>query len=263
MYMNNYLLTILAAFSAASAFADIELSVDPAVEIDTIKPVNAVNCGPTRPSDHEGNFKDYRAANIPYARTHDMNHSYSYGGPHALDMSALFPNFDADENDPKSYDFALTDETLSWMFAAGTEPFFRLGTSIEPWSKNYTIFPPKDNAKWARVAEHVIAHYTEGWANGKKWKITYWEIWNEPDRRTMWTGSPEQFTAFFVTVAKHLKTRFPHLKIGGPAMANPFAFKSLFLRRNRETAGFHTGRRHARESDGDGRAHRLCILDSD
>jgi hypothetical protein len=27
----------------------------------------------------------------------------------------------------------------------------------------------------------VIRHYTEGWANGFKMKVTYWEIRNEPN----------------------------------------------------------------------------------
>ena len=43
---------------------------------------------------------------------------------------ALFPNFDADEDDPANYDFELTDKALEWMFAAGTEPFFRLGAWV-------------------------------------------------------------------------------------------------------------------------------------
>ena len=225
----NVILGVVGSFLVFSAVAaDWVVAVDPSVELGAIKPVNAVNCGPCDPASVQG--KAYKAANIPYARTHDMNHSWSYGGPHAIDIAALFPDFDADETKAENYDFHLTDEALGWMMSAGTEPFFRLGPSIEPWSKKYHTHPPKDYAKWARICEHVIAHYTEGWANGKRWKITYWEIWNEPDiGAAMWTGSKEEFVKFFITVAKHLKARFPNLKIGGPAMAGTLSWKELFI----------------------------------
>lgn len=49
-------------------------------------------------------------------------------------------------------------------------PIFRLGEPIEnAVSKGYKaryIHAPKDPVKWARICEHIIRHYTEGWANG-------------------------------------------------------------------------------------------------
>ena len=226
MRKSVFLCSLGLALSAMSA--DWSISVDPSVEIGAIKPINAVNCGPTNPRGAQG--KAFKAANIPYARTHDMNHSWSYGGPYALDVSAIFPNFDADETDSKNYDFTLTDRAIEWMFAADTKPFFRLGQSIEPWGKTYHVNPPKDYAKWARICEHIIAHYTEGWADGKKLDIKYWEIWNEPDLdKKTWTGTKEEFFEFFKVAIKHLKQRFPNLKIGGPAMAHPFRWKDFFI----------------------------------
>ena len=79
--------------------------------------------------------------------------------------------------------------------------------------------PPKDYQKWAVVCEHIIMHMNEGWADGYHMGIEYWEIWNEPDfNDKCWTGTPEEFCDFFATAAKHLKSRFPSLKIGGPAV---------------------------------------------
>jgi hypothetical protein len=83
------------------------------------------------------------------------------------------------------------------------------------------ILPPKDYAKWARICEHVIRHYTEGWADGFRMKITYWEIWNEPENSDdisdnhFWIGSDEDFFRLYDTAAKYLKEKFPNLKIGG------------------------------------------------
>ena len=68
-------------------------------------------------------------------------------------------------------------------------------------------------------------HMNEGWADGHRFGIEYWEIWNEPDlddddsddKRT-WGGTEAQFFDFYTVAAKYLKSRFPNLKIGGPAL---------------------------------------------
>jgi hypothetical protein len=68
-----------------------------------IKPMNAVNNGPTGMSERgTSNFLDYKALEIPYARNHDASFCYSYGGEHTVDVHRIFKNFDADENDPAS-----------------------------------------------------------------------------------------------------------------------------------------------------------------
>ncbi len=67
-------------------------------------------------------------ANIPYSRLHD---TYGFfGGNFFVDIPILFRNFDADETDPASYDFAFTDDLFAKLEAAGVEPYFRLGVSI-------------------------------------------------------------------------------------------------------------------------------------
>ena len=200
-------------------------------EVGRIKMMNAANNGPKG-----GNFEDYKALRIPYARTHDTPHRWN---SHTVDIDQIFPDWNANVNNPKSYDFTLTDELLAMMIKAGTKPFFRLGQSIEHDSKKYGIYPPKDFKKWAKICEHVIRHYNEGWADGHHWNIEYWEIWNEPDLDApgdrwktdprCWGGSLEQFHEFYEVAAKHLKKCFPHLKIGGPAFANPRKYGPAFL----------------------------------
>lgn len=201
-----------------------KLKVTPEKIVGKIKPMNAVNNGPlyTKNSDQNStNLPEYKAARIPFARTHDASIYYSYGGEHTVDVLNIFPNFDADPNDPASYDFALTDFYLEGIELAGTKVFFRLGNKIEHWVKKYGIYPPKDFKKWAVICEHIIAHYNEGWADGFNYGIEYWEIWNEPDLYgKCWMGTPEEFYEFFTVVAKHLKERFPNLKIGGPAVCS-------------------------------------------
>ena len=187
-----------------------------------IKPMNAVNNGPVYTENADQNLTNmpyFIDANIPYARTHDSSICYDYGGEHCVDIIGIFPNFEKDENDPNSYDFTLTDMYLKNIERSGAQVFFRLGNKIEHWPKHYGIIPPKDYKKWAVICEHIINHYNYGWADGFKMGIKYWEIWNEPDfNNKCWLGTPEEFYELFAVTAKHLKSKFPSLKIGGPAV---------------------------------------------
>ncbi|MBO4344025.1 MAG: hypothetical protein J5844_05150 [Clostridia bacterium] len=194
--------------------------------IGKIKPMHAVNNGPVDGGRFGGNVDLFKKAGIPYARNHDASFSRMYGAEHTVDVAYVFPDFNADENDPASYDFFYTDKYVKDCEKAGTHMFYRLGHRIEHEEKKYGTFPPKDFKKWARICEHIIRHYTEGWADGFRFKMEYWEIWNEFDclgpnnTRLCWQGTDEQFYEFFEIVAKYLKKKFPKLKIGGPAFCS-------------------------------------------
>lgn len=194
--------------------------VDFTKTIGTIKPMHGVGQPPFYGLDFS--MCDYlKAAHVPYSRLHDV------GGPFGrnmfVDIPNLFRDFSADPYDPDSYDFKFTDILITELVNRGVEPFFRLGVSIENYRhvKAYHIYPPADYEKWAVVCEHVIRHYTEGWANGFTYAITYWEIWNEPDNfedpneNQLWAGTPEEYYRLYEVASKHLKATFPHLKIGG------------------------------------------------
>ena len=163
-------------------------------------------------------------AHIPYARLHDV--AGWFGGNMYVDIPNIFRDFDADVNDPASYDFVFTDLLLAALHEHHCEPIFRLGVSIENFHeiKAYRIFPPKDFQKWAEICEHIIRHYNEGWANGFHYNIQYWEIWNEPDGyqtiegNAMWKGTPEQYYELYRVTSKHLRACFGNtILIGGYA----------------------------------------------
>lgn len=84
--------------SAAEPPAQAEITIDCVRELGPIKPMNGVNNGPTvsHPAGDQvrGNFETYRAARIPFARTHDSIGSVA--SVHCCDISAIFPDFAAD-----------------------------------------------------------------------------------------------------------------------------------------------------------------------
>ncbi|MBE6596774.1 MAG: hypothetical protein E7641_03790 [Ruminococcaceae bacterium] len=203
------------------------INIDLTKAVKKMKPMHAMGQPPLggRRAEIFGNFKYLQDFGAPYSRLHDVGGVY--GANRYVDVPNIFRDFDADENDPASYDFEFTDRLITALVKAGIEPYYRLGVTIENQSaiKAYRIFPPKDYEKWARICEHIIAHYTEGWADGFNYDITYWEIWNEPDDgfrgegyvSQMWIGTKEEYFRLYDVTAKHLKARFPNIKVGGYA----------------------------------------------
>ena len=234
---------ILLALLMVSMTGSAVIMVTTAEKVGHIKAMNGVNNGPMKAdiSQIRDNFTAYKAARIPFARTHDSSFEEAYGSEHTVDITAIFPDFSKDANDPKSYDFDLTDFYLSNILDAGTEVFFRLGQRIHNAPKKYDVFPPKDFKKWAVICEHIIRHYNEGWADGHHWNIRYWEIWNEADLSAYddvwikdprtWGGTEEQFHELFIVTARHLKKCFPNLKIGGPALAGYEDWGERFIKK--------------------------------
>ena len=175
-----------------------KINVDFNKMVGKIKPMHGVGQPPFVGADFSM-FKYLKDAGVPYSRLHDVGGVY--GGGRWVDIPNLFRDFFADENDENSYDFTFTDLLITALVENGVEPFFRLGVTIENQAiiKSYRLDPPSDYHKWARICEHVIRHYTEGWANGFHYDIKYWEIWNEPDNfeeineNQMWRGTKEQY----------------------------------------------------------------------
>ncbi len=217
------------------------IKVDFGKTIGKIKPVHGVGQPPLS-GVSTGHFHYLSEAHIPYSRLHDVGSWF--GKNMFVDIPNVFRDFDADENDPANYDFAFTDILIEGLYKHNCKPIYRLGVTIENFHqiKAYRIFPPKDFNKWARICEHVIRHYNEGWADGFHYGIEYWEIWNEPDnnadpaKNAMWKGTPEQYFELYVTASKHLKKCFgDKIKVGGYAscgfysvcedsMVDPMAF---------------------------------------
>jgi hypothetical protein len=199
-----------------------------------IKPLHGLNNGPVCYGSLVDVSAYYKELGVPYARLHDPNWPH----PREVDIPQVFPNFDADPQDPASYDFGRTDDYIQSIVDTGAGIIYRLGTSIEHTTRKVYIHPPADFAKWAQICIGIIKHYNHGWANGFRHGIEYWEIWNEPDgdpnvppeKSGMWTGTPEQYFELYKTASTAIKQFDPRVKVGGFAatMVNP-AFTKRFM----------------------------------
>lgn len=201
------------------------IKIDFAEKTHAPKPVNGVNNGPICKQGIVDLSRHYKKLNIPTVRLHDTDGA---NARFLVDVSRIFPHFDADENDPKNYFFGPTDRLLNAIHALGAETVYRLGESIDhDRNAGWFATPPKDFDKWVRICINIIRHYNEGWADGFKLDIKYWEIWNEGEGinehgiRCNWrNGTVEQLFELYKKASLGIKAYNPDLKVGGMAFCS-------------------------------------------
>ena len=200
----------------------------------------AAETGPVRRELHSSGYapmvedvadtsRDVKALNFHSVRTHDLARINE--GQRVVDAHFLFPLPHLDASNPSNYYFEATDYLLGLSRDIGLKIFYRLGTSIEhSGATHFNARIPDDIDKMVETFAGTVRHYNQGWANGKRWGIKYWEIWNEPDNdNCMWclagksdaeTADVRQrlFVELFVKTLKRLKGEFPDIKVGGPAL---------------------------------------------
>ncbi len=211
-----------AATTAPAAVADTGLRQ---ITVDASRPVGAIRSlqgvsGTPLPGDssHPDFTSQFHQLSVDIVRTHDVDcrgtSDIDGAGP-----NRIFPNWNADPNDPASYNFAPTDRAVLSIVRSGAQVEYSLGHSDLTCAGIATNnVPPPDPALYAIVARHVAEHYNDGWDRGYHLHIRYWEIWNEPDLSPFWSGTSAQFYALYAATARALKSLHPWMEVGGPAL---------------------------------------------
>src|SRR4051812_22463220 len=210
----------LAAAGSASAAAGLrQVTVDAKRPTGTIRSLQGVAGSPLPGNDEHGDYSaQFNALAVDFVRTHDIDCSGT-GDIDGLGANRIFPDWNADPDDPASYNFAPTDRALLSADRAGEEIEFNLGHSdLRCAGIGFNNTPPPDPAKYAAVARRVAEHYNDGWAGGYHLGIRYWEIWNEPDLVPFWAGTSPQFYELYADTARALKSLHPWMQVGGVAL---------------------------------------------
>jgi xylan 1,4-beta-xylosidase len=245
LVMGGLVATVASADPPSLRQSDLRtVTVDAQVSIGTLHPLLGVDGAPG-PGGHKPmyfkfggwNMKDsvdasagYRRAHIELVRTHDgygpgdidsrFESASAPGGgliSAKRDALTLFPDPNANPDNPASYRFGPTDKLITSIVKVGAQVLFRVGRS-----EGSDPTPPKNFDQYAAIVKHMVLHYNRGWDNGFHYDIRYWEIWNEPDLGSLfWSGTPEQYLALYTKLARAIKEADPTALVGGPAIAKP------------------------------------------
>ncbi|MGC1204982.1 MAG: hypothetical protein WA839_08865 [Flavobacteriaceae bacterium] len=129
-----------------------------------------------------------------------------------------------------SYDWTDTDVAFDAILKTGIVPFVTIGHGNPVYSEMTTyddpklaeiygyrpappIKDPKAMKAWLAFVEAAIERYKD--------KITYWEVWNEPNHRNYWGGKPngEEYGRLLSQTAKVIRRIQPDAQIIGGSMA--------------------------------------------
>ncbi|MCC4266962.1 GH39 family glycosyl hydrolase [Microbacterium schleiferi] len=131
--------------------------------------------------------------------------------------TSLFPDWSADVDDPASYNFAPTDQWVEAVHSLGADVMFTIASSI-PSNK----LPAEDLEVYGRVVEHIVRHYSQGWAGGPAKPIRIYEFGDQPDFGPLhFAGRPEEFYDMYRAFCEAVHRVDPSLTVGGPATAFP------------------------------------------
>lgn len=226
-------LTLFTAVCAVAACEADDFTLDFSRELGKIRRLNGLcNTARINNSRDGDQLHEFTALETPCVRYHDA--ALENPGFALVDVSRIFPLMHLDPDDPRNYDFRATDDYVKRTLATGAEVEFRLGESIEHSKNLYRVHAPKDIAKYARVCLNIVRHYNSGWADGYRFNIRRWSIWEEPDLRHLFfceDGKPlDVYCRLYEAVARAIKAEFPHVLVGGPQDTGDTAFREGFVR---------------------------------
>lgn len=134
------------------------------------------------------------------------------------------------EPSPGSIDFSALDQRVNDAVASGLSVLIMF-TSIPPWANGSSTScdfwggacsaPPTSPAFFGDFAGAVAARYSD--------RVSYWEIWNEPDYPAFWTGTVADWVEKIVTPGvSAIRSGDPGATIMGPSTwANSSTFQSF------------------------------------
>ena len=140
------------------------------------------------------------------------------------------------------YDFTVTDRIFDTLVAAHVRPLVEIGfmpealsTHPEPYRHTFPkgdiftgwTYPPKDEAKWAKLVEVYAAHLRDRY--GLQVHDWLWEVWNEPDI-PYWHGTWDEYNRLYDLTAAAIRKSLPEAKIGGPEATGISDKSEPFLR---------------------------------
>lgn len=122
------------------------------------------------------------------------------------------------------YSFFNADQIWDFLVHSGMQPFVELSfMPVALASGKKTVFkyagnvtPPRRMNEWEQLIRRLARHACEryGSTEVREWNF---EVWNEPNLRSFWTGTQKQYFDLYAATARALKEVDAMLRVGGPA----------------------------------------------
>lgn len=132
--------------------------------------------------------------------------------------------YSEDENGEPKFFWQYFDKLFDFLKEVGLKPIFELSFMPEAISTvPHTLFwwrgnacPPTDYDKWAKLVEATVKHCIERYGIDYvlDWK---WEVWNEPNLSSFWTGTMEEYFKLYKYSVLAIKGVDKRLSVGGPS----------------------------------------------
>lgn len=115
------------------------------------------------------------------------------------------------------YDFLLENDVVPFVELSFMPDKLKSGDQTVFWWKG-NVTPPADYEKWGKLVEGLASHLKERYGEEEvsKW---YFEVWNEPNLKSFFTGTRDDYFKLYETSAKAIKKVSENFKVGGPATA--------------------------------------------
>ncbi|MBD8882332.1 beta-xylosidase [Rhodanobacter sp. 7MK24] len=132
-----------------------------------------------------------------------------------------------DEQDTLHYGFHNADLIIDFLREIGMRPFVELSFMPTALASGHTtvfsyrgnVTPPKKLADWEALIDRLLRHWVDryGLDEVRRW---YFEVWNEPNISSFWTGTQADYFELYRHTATTIKSVDAQLQVGGPATAN-------------------------------------------
>jgi xylan 1,4-beta-xylosidase len=145
------------------------------------------------------------------------------------------------------YSFLNIDQVFDFLLSIDMKPFVELSFMPKALaSGKKTVFkyeanvtPPRDYKKWATLITRLVSHCVDryGLAEVREW---FFEVWNEPNLKSFWTGTQRDYFKLFRYTAQAIKDVDSALRVGGPATAKSEWIEDFvnYCERNKVPADF-------------------------
>lgn len=159
------------------------------------------------------------------------------------------------------YNWTVTDTIIDTYRARGVKPYLQIGfmpqalssAKDKPYQHSwrpgfaYELIggawnaPPTSYEKWSELVYQWTKHNIEryGRAEVASW---YFEVWNEPNGPSYWTGTPDEFYKLHDYAIAAVRRALPEARVGGPDVAGSGgAFMDGFLKHVVSGTNYATG----------------------